>query len=85
VGDTKFTVGDLKRELSGLDDNAELSFAGGLHFFRLKRWGDDEWVVEFNEPIADWDREAHPGIQVAFCRLLSEEILRLTDQAKPNE
>jgi hypothetical protein len=47
------TVGDLKSQLSGLPDDTKLIFAGGLTFYRLKRRGDDEVFVEFNEPQAD--------------------------------
>jgi hypothetical protein len=30
----KFTVGDLKRELSGMSDDTEISFSGNLTFYR---------------------------------------------------
>jgi hypothetical protein len=44
------TVGELRRQLEGLDDDHKLSFAGALTFYRLKRWADDEHVIEFSEP-----------------------------------
>ncbi|OVG05727.1 hypothetical protein B5L75_20420 [Klebsiella pneumoniae] len=67
----KFTVGDLRHELSGLSDETELSFDGGLTFGRLKRWGDDHFVLLFAEPqaavSADFKRE-HDNILVSFCK-----------------
>lgn len=70
--DMKFTVGDLRHELSGLSDETELSFDGGLTFGRLKRWGDDHFVLLFAEPQAavskDFKRK-HDNILVSFCKL----------------
>ena len=31
----EFTVGDLRRQLNGLHDDDEITFAGGLSFYRL--------------------------------------------------
>lgn len=67
--DTTFTVGDLRRELKGLSDDTKLSFDGGLTFGRLKRWGDDEFILLFSEPQADLDpkfRKKNPHVKVAF-------------------
>lgn len=67
----KMTVGDLKRQLSGVDDDTEISFAGGLTFYRFKRWGDNELLLEFTEAQAatsDSFKRKHPNILVSFCR-----------------
>ncbi|MBX3476684.1 MAG: hypothetical protein KF910_03700 [Brevundimonas sp.] len=63
----KFTVGDLRRHLSGYADDIELEFAGGVTFYRLKGWGDDGVVLEFNEMQADLSPETRKSIKVAFC------------------
>ena len=63
------TVGDLRRQLEGLNDDAKLSFAGGLTFYKLKRWGDDEFIVEFNEPqayLSDSFKKKNSNVKVAF-------------------
>jgi len=63
------TVGELRRQLDGLDDDHKLSFAGSLTFYRLKRWADDEHVIEFNEPQGDMTKEfkrANPDVKVFF-------------------
>jgi hypothetical protein len=65
----EFTVGDLRRQLKFLDDDVKLSFCGGLTFYRLKRWGDNEFIVEFNEPEAylpESFRKKNPDVKVAF-------------------
>ena len=49
---SEFTVGKLRRHLKGLDDDVKISFSGGLTFYRLKHWDDNEFVVEFDEPVA---------------------------------
>lgn len=62
------TVGDLRRELEGLDDSTKLSFTGGLTFFRVKRSG-DTCVVEFNEPLAHFSeafKKKNPNVKAAF-------------------
>ena len=69
--ETTFTVGDLRRELQGLSDDTKLSFDGGLTFGRLKRWGDDEFVLLFAEPQAylpDDFKKKNPNLKVAFIR-----------------
>ncbi len=72
MSEFEFTVGDLKRQLQGLDDDDELQFSGGLTFYRIKRRGDQLQVLEFGEPTAylgDDFRKRNPHIQVAFVRL----------------
>lgn len=67
----ELTVGDLKRQLEGLDDNVKLTFAGGLTFYRLKRWADDEFIIEFNEAqghLSDAFKKRNPNVQVAFIK-----------------
>ena len=69
MSENSITVGDLKRSLSGLSDNTTITFAGGLTFYRLKRWGDEEVFVEFNEAQADLTPEfkkRNPHVKVAF-------------------
>ncbi|MBN3141892.1 hypothetical protein H4F51_18430 [Pectobacterium brasiliense] len=69
--DMKFTVGDLRRQLSGLSDDIELSFDGGLTFGRLKRWGDDHFVLLFAESQAYTSEEfkkEYDNIMVSFCK-----------------
>ncbi|QUG77382.1 hypothetical protein GKQ23_21340 [Erwinia sp. E602] len=55
--ETEFTAGDFKRELSGMSDDAVISFAGGMTFYRFKRDGDNEFVLEFGECLADVSEE----------------------------
>lgn len=65
------TVGELRRELNGLPEDTKLIFGGGLTFYRLKRWSDDEFVVQFNEieaELAPSFKKKHPSVIVAFCR-----------------
>ncbi|GFZ63232.1 hypothetical protein PSE10B_39610 [Pseudomonas amygdali pv. eriobotryae] len=65
----KFTVGDMKRKLVGLDDSLELTFSGGLTFYRIKRYGDDEVYIEFDEAVGDLTdafKKRNPGVKVAF-------------------
>ncbi|MGF6901108.1 hypothetical protein [Paraburkholderia sp. GAS348] len=72
----ELTVGDLKRQLEGLGDDVKLSFSGGLTFYRLKRWGDDEFIVEFNETeayLSDSFKKKNPGVKVAFIHTESVE------------
>jgi len=66
-----FTVEELRRALKGLDGDARLTFSGGLSFYRLKRWGDKEFVVEFNEPQGYLDEKfkaRNPNVKVVFIR-----------------
>jgi hypothetical protein len=69
MSNNAFTVGDLKRSLSGLSDDVKLTFAGDLSFYRVKRWGDDEIIIEFNEAQADLTPEfkkKNPQVKAAF-------------------
>ena len=71
MSNTTFTVGDLKRELQGIDDNTKLSFDGGLTFGRLKRWGEEECVLLFGEPqgfLDDAFKKRNPSVKVVFIR-----------------
>ena len=63
------TVGELKRQLEGLDDSDKLHLPGGLSFYGLKRVADDEFCIEPNEPqafISDDFKKRNPNIKVAF-------------------
>lgn len=65
-----FTVGDLRRELDKIPDDHVLHFDGGVTFSRLKRCGDEEWVLIFGELQAELSnvfRKKHPRVKVAFC------------------
>jgi hypothetical protein len=67
--DQKVTVGELKRLLRDLPDNDLISFSGGLTVSQLKRWGDHEHVVEFNEPeghLTAKFKKRHPHVQAVF-------------------
>lgn len=50
-----FTVGDLKRQLALWDDDTKLTFGGGLTFYRVKRCGEGEVYIEWNEAQAFLD------------------------------
>lgn len=68
----EFTVGELRLHLQAYSDDTKLSFAGGLGFYRVKAWGDDEAFIEFNEPQADLSpafRKKNPGVKVAFINI----------------
>jgi len=63
------TVGELKRHIKSLKDSDKLSFSGGLSFYRLKKWDEDEFIVEFNEPIgflSDNFKKNNPNVKVVF-------------------
>ena len=69
--DTKLTVGGLKRELAGMPDDAVISFSGGMTFYRFKRCGDNEFILEFNEALADAGgefREENPHVLAVFSK-----------------
>ena len=64
-----FTVGDLRRQLEFCKDSDKLTFSGGLTFYRVKSYSDDDVNIEFNEAQAYLDenfRKKNPHIQVAF-------------------
>lgn len=68
----KLTVGEFRRWLEGFSDDTEVTFAGGLTFYRLKRSADKSIFLEFNEFEAELTpafRKKHPSILVAFCRV----------------
>ena len=76
MSDHAMTVGDLKSQLSAFTDDTKLSFAGGLTFYRLKLRGDDEVLVEFNEPQGDLTpgfKKRNPNVKVAFIATESVE------------
>ncbi len=65
----ELTIGELKERLSVYPDDTKILFSGGLTFYRLKNWGDDEVVFEFNEAQAalpDAFKKANPHVKVAF-------------------
>lgn len=67
--ESTMTVGDLRGQLEGWPDDAKVSFSGRLTFYRVRRWGDHEVIVEFNEPQADLTPEfkkRNPHVKVAF-------------------
>jgi hypothetical protein len=80
----KFTVGDLQRELAGIDPSKLLHISGGLTFFRLKIR--DDVLLEFSEPeamLAESFREKYPEVQVAFCRSIPMGDELMTESSIP--
>ena len=68
---TDFTVGDLRSQLAYCKNDDKLTFSGGLTFYRVKNYADDEVNIEFNEPQAHLEesfKKRNPHIQVAFIR-----------------
>jgi hypothetical protein len=66
----QFTVGDMKRWLSGFSDSDELLFAGDLTVHRVRRSGDGEAFVEFDQfeaVISAQFKQRHPSVKVIFC------------------
>ena len=64
-----FTVGKLRRAIAYLDDDAELEFAGGLSFYRVKQRGENLHVIEFGEATAyltEAFKRRNPNVKVAF-------------------
>jgi hypothetical protein len=60
------TVGDLIRQLQSFPADADLTFSGGLHFYRLKTRGPNDVNVEFHENVyrtdaGEWVVEADPA------------------------
>jgi hypothetical protein len=67
--DHKLTVRELKRLLRDLPDDHLLSFGGDLTFSGLKRWRDDEYLVEFSEPEGHLTAEfkkRNPHVKAVF-------------------
>ena len=55
-----------------MNDDDKIHLPGGLSFYRFKRWGDDEYIMEANEPAAylsDEFKEKNPGVKVAFMNI----------------
>ncbi len=74
---SEFTVGDLKRQLALFGDDVKISFSGGLRFYRLKSWGDDEAILEFCEPqayLSDSFKKKNPNVKVAFIETSNVEL-----------
>ena len=70
-----FTVGELKLHLKDLSDETEVSFDGGLTFYRARYW-ENEVFIEFNEPQAHLTPEfktKNPGVKVAFINVDLDE------------
>ncbi|HEV7693130.1 MAG TPA: hypothetical protein VGO52_20010 [Hyphomonadaceae bacterium] len=77
----RFTVADLRRELAGFPDNAEVQFDGGLTFSKVKPyWNSDDEKDEVAESIvilfsqaqaalSERFQKQHPEILVAFTRI----------------
>lgn len=66
-----YTVGELRSLLSLSEDDAKLTFGGGLTIYRAKHRDDGSVFIEFNEPEAYLDeefRKRNPHIQVAFVK-----------------
>lgn len=52
--DELMTVGDLRRELEGLPDNASIFFGcDSLRFYRIKMRGENYFQIEFNQTVYD--------------------------------
>lgn len=69
MSESTLTVGELRSRLTGLSEDTIVSFSGGLTFYRVKRWGDDEVIIEFGEAQADLAPEfkkRNPNVKVAF-------------------
>lgn len=70
------TVGDLRRALALFNDDDILHLPGDLTFYRIKAWGDNEALLEVNEPLADLSHEFrndYPNVSCAFIALPSIE------------
>lgn len=71
MSEKTYTVGELRSLLSLSEDDAKLTFGGGLTIYRARHWDDGSVFVEFNEPEAYLDKEfrtRNPHIQVAFVK-----------------
>ena len=45
------TIGELKKQLEGWPDDDEITFSGGLDFYRLKQRGPRLVNMEFNQLV----------------------------------
>lgn len=66
---TDLTVGDLRRALEGYDKDDEVTFEGGLTFYRIKKRGTHHVVIEFNEPqacLTDAFKKKNPRVKVVY-------------------
>lgn len=72
MSENTYTVGDLRRLLSLSDDDAKLTFGGGLTIYRARHWDDGSVFIEFNEAEAYLDDEfkkKNPHIKVVFTKI----------------
>lgn len=54
--DQLMTVGDLRRELDGLPDDATIFFGcDSLRFYRIKQRGENYYQIEFDQTVYDND------------------------------
>jgi len=52
--DELMTVGDLRREIEGLPDDASIFFGcDSLRFYRVKKRGNNYYQIEFNQTVYD--------------------------------
>ena len=66
-----YTVGELRKLLSGVADSAKLSIDGGLTIYRARHSDDGSVFIEFNEPQVHLDKEfmkRNPNVKVAFLK-----------------
>ena len=47
----KMNAGELKKMLEDVPDDWDITFSGGLEFYRLKRRGDKLLQIEFNQHV----------------------------------
>ena len=69
---SNLTVGELRRALAIYNDDDILHLPGGLSFYRIKAWGDNEALLEVGEPLADLSpafKKKNPHVQCAFIAL----------------
>ncbi len=70
------TVGQLRRELSAFDDDDVVHLPGNLSFYRFKAWGDNEALLQVNEPLADLTpsfKKKNPQVLCAFISTPGED------------
>lgn len=72
MSENTYTVGDLRRLLSLSDDDAKLTFGGGLTIYRARHWDDGSVFIELNEAEAYLDDECkrnNPYIKAVFTKI----------------